>query len=196
MLIYGASGHSKVIIDCLEASEILVDGIFDDNINISKLLEYKVLGIYVSDFLKDTKIVVAIGDNQIRKNISEKIYHKFGKCIHPSAFIQRNVEIGVGSVVFHNAIIQSCSKIGSQVIINTKASIDHDCEIGSFVHIAPNATLCGGVEVGEGTLIGAGAVVIPNIKIGKWAIVGAGAVVTKNVPNFAVVLGNPAKIKI
>ena len=195
MLIYGASGHAKVIIDCLEASKILIDGIFDDNIELESLLEYKVLGIYDARFLKEAEIVIAIGNNNIRKKLSKMISHKFGKIIHPTALIQRNVVIGEGSVIFHNSIVQSSSQIGNHVIINTKASIDHDCIIGNFAHIAPNATLCGGIEVGEGTFIGAGAVVIPNIKIGKWVMVGAGTVITKNIPDYAVVVGNPGKIK-
>ena len=49
-------------------------------------------------------------------------------------------------------------------------------------------------EVGENTMIGAGAVVLPRISIGKGALVGAGSIVTRNVPDGAVVLGNPAQI--
>ena len=63
-----------------------------------------------------------------------------------------------------------------------------------FVHIAPNSTLCGGIRVGEGTLIGSGATIIPNISIGKWAVVGAGSVVVSDIPDYAVVVGNPGKV--
>ncbi|WP_394993425.1 acetyltransferase [Emticicia sp.] len=195
MLLYGASGHAKVIIDCLEASKVSVDGIFDDDISKKYLLEYNVLGSYNANLLNDNEIIIAIGNNHIRRNLSEEIKHKFAKVIHPSATIQRNVMIGEGSVIFHHAILQSSTKIGSHVIVNTKASIDHDCIIEDFVHIAPNATLCGGITVGEGTLIGAGAVIIPNLKIGKWVTIGAGSVVINDIPAYAVVLGNPAIIK-
>lgn len=195
MLLYGASGHAKVIIDCLEASKSLIDGVFDDDLSKKKILEYKVLGKYNDDLLKDKEIILAIGNNSIRKRLSGEIKHKFGKAIHPTATIQRNVLIREGSVIFHHAILQSSTIIGRHVIINTKASIDHDCIIEDFVHIAPNATLCGGITVGEGTLIGAGAVIIPNLRIGKWSIVGAGAVVINDVPDNAIVLGSPAVIK-
>jgi acetyltransferase EpsM len=50
------------------------------------------------------------------------------------------------------------------------------------------------VIIGEGTHVGINATVLPNIIIGKWCTVGAGAVVIKNVPDFAVVVGNPARI--
>lgn len=195
MLLYGASGHAKVIIDCLEASKVSIDGIFDDDISKKYLLEYNVLGSYDTNLLKDNQIIIAIGNNHIRKRLSVEIKHKFGNAIHPTALIQRNVMVEYGSVIFHQSIIQSSTKIGKHVIVNTKASIDHDCIIENFVHIAPNATLCGGITVGEGTLIGAGAVVIPNLKIGKWVTIGSGAVVINDIPDYAVVLGNPAIIK-
>jgi acetyltransferase-like isoleucine patch superfamily enzyme len=50
------------------------------------------------------------------------------------------------------------------------------------------------VIVGEGTHIGAGATVIPNIKIGKWCTIGAGSVILKDVPDYAVIYGNPGKV--
>ena len=49
-------------------------------------------------------------------------------------------------------------------------------------------------KVGKGVMIGAGAKVLGNIKIGEGAIVGAGSVVVKDVPKYAVVAGNPAKV--
>ncbi len=48
-------------------------------------------------------------------------------------------------------------------------------------------------EVGEGAAIGANATIICGIKIGKFALIGAGAVVTKDVPDYAIVAGNPAR---
>ncbi len=63
-----------------------------------------------------------------------------------------------------------------------------------FVHISPNVAIAGGVKIGEGTHIGIGACIIPGITIGKWVTVGAGAIIIKDVPDFAVVVGNPAKI--
>jgi acetyltransferase-like isoleucine patch superfamily enzyme len=61
-------------------------------------------------------------------------------------------------------------------------------------HIAPGAHLGGDVMVGEGTLVGLGASVLPQRHIGKWAVIGAGAVVVKDIPDYAVAVGNPAKI--
>jgi serine acetyltransferase len=48
---------------------------------------------------------------------------------------------------------------------------------------------------GDFVSIGAGAVILPGLTIGNNAMIGAGAVITKNVPDNAVVIGNPGKIK-
>lgn len=194
MLLYGASGHGKVIIDSLESQNIEIKGIFDDDLSKKELIGYPVIGKYKEHYLENNSVIISIGDNRIRKNISEIVKHPFRTAIHKSASIAKNVEIGAGSVVFHNSVLQSSVVIGKHVIINTAASVDHDCVIGDYAHISPNATLCGSVRVGEGTHVGAGAVIIPNITIGKWVMVGAGSVVTKDVPNYSIIVGNPGRI--
>lgn len=194
IILYGASGHAKVISSIIEAMDRFVDIIFDDNEKITYLNQYRVLTGYDKNYYPNIPIVISIGDNMIRKKISEKLSHPFAILIHPSSIIDKNVKIEKGSVVFHNTIVQRDSIVGKHCIINTNASIDHDCFIGDFVHISPSATLCGNVKVGEGTHIGAGATIIPNINIGKWCVIGAGAIITKDVPDYSLVVGNPGKI--
>ena len=194
IILYGASGHAKVISSIIEAMNMFVDIIFDDNEKITYLNQYRVVTGYEKNYNPNIPIIISIGDNKIRKKISEKISHPFTILIHPSSIIDKNAKIENGSVVFHNAIVQRDSIVGKHCIINTNASIDHDCIIEDFVHLSPSATLCGNVKVGEGTHIGAGATIIPNIKVGKWCIIGAGAVVTKDVPDYSLVVGVPGKI--
>jgi acetyltransferase-like isoleucine patch superfamily enzyme len=52
----------------------------------------------------------------------------------------------------------------------------------------------GKTHIQYGAAIGAGAIVVTGVTIGRWALVGSGAVVTKDVPDYALVLGNPARI--
>jgi len=193
MYLYGASGHAKVIIEILELKGIEIKGLFDDNPAINKLLDYPCYGPLTNDYVID-ELIVSIGDNLMRKNISNRLNCQFGKAIHPSAKISSRSTIRTGTVVMANAVINSGTIVGKHVIINTTASVDHDCIIGDYVHISPNATLCGGVSVGEGTHIGAAAVIIPNITIGKWSVIGAGSVVIRDIPDYAVVVGNPGRI--
>lgn len=194
MLLYGASGHAKVIISCLRANEVSVVGIFDDDLSKKELKQTSVVGNYHPDYEPEEQLIISIGANHIRQKVAAFIQHRFGKAIHPSALIDNSVKVGEGSVVFHNAVLQADVQIGKHVIINTSASIDHECLIEGFVHIAPGAILCGNVRVGVGTLIGAGTIVTPNLQIGKSCLIAAGSVITKNIPDFAIVRGNPARV--
>ena len=195
MVFYGASGHCKVVLESFVASGGAVTGIIDDNHEVKSLLSYKVSYGYEAARFGNALYIVSIGDNCIRKRISESIRQEFGRVIHPGSTISHSAIIGNGSVVMAGVIMNAGSSAGKHVILNTGCIVDHDCVISDFVHVAPNATLCGGVFIGEGTHIGAGATLIQNVKIGKWAVIGAGAVVTSDVPDYAVAVGVPAKTK-
>jgi sugar O-acyltransferase (sialic acid O-acetyltransferase NeuD family) len=193
MIIYGAGGHGRVILDCLLSLGDNIPLIFDDDPEKISLMGIEVHNHYSGIMHQHDKIIIAIGDNILRKMISEKTEHRPGSVAHGSAIISPFAQIGEGSVVLQGAIVQAGAVIGSHVIVNTGARIDHDCKIGDYSHIGPGAVLCGGVKIEEGVLVGAGAVVKPYIEIGSWATLGAGAVVVKNVIRQAIMAGNPAK---
>ena len=192
--LYGASGHAKVIIAILNENEIPINSIIDDNPKAETIFGFQVSNTSDCDFKKLKNTIISIGNNAVRKKLSNKVKTNFSKAIHPKAIICKTATIGDGTVVMAGAIVNTETKIGTHCIINTAAIIDHDCVIENFVHISPSAALAGGVVVGEGSHIGINATIIQNITIGKWATVGAGSVVLKNVPDYAVVVGNPAKI--
>ncbi|MDJ1484299.1 acetyltransferase [Cytophagaceae bacterium YF14B1] len=195
MILYGGSGHAKVIFDCLDARGITVLGVFDDNPNLRTFQNMPFLGAYNPQVLEKEKVIIAIGNNRIRQTLSQRITHSFGTVVHPSAEVSRFVKgIGDGTVIFHRAVVQADTYVGEHCIINTASSVDHDCILEDFVHISPNATLCGGVRVGKGTHIGASATVIPGVRIGDWCVIGAGAVVTQDIPDFSVAVGVPARV--
>ncbi|MBZ9631468.1 acetyltransferase [Salegentibacter sp. LM13S] len=194
MNIYGASGHGKVVFDILSSKNIQVDSIFDDNEEIEEFLGFKVTH-EPNEHQLQTPSVLAIGNNTIRKQVARRFIGLISEAVsHSSAIISKDIELGEGSVVMPGAIINSGSVLGKHCIINSGAVVEHDVRLEDFVHIAPNAVLTGNVSVGEGTQVGTGASIIPGIKIGKWASVGAGAVIIEDVPDFAVVVGNPGKI--
>jgi sugar O-acyltransferase (sialic acid O-acetyltransferase NeuD family) len=195
MVFYGASGHGKVIIEAWIACGGTVTGILDDNPVIKKLGDHLVSGKYSAEKFPDRPFIISIGDNKVRKTIAEKLHRKYGKVVHPSAIISASSALDDGSVAMAGVILNAECHIGKHVILNTGCVVDHDCRIGDFVHISPGATLCGGVGVGEGTHVGAGATVIPNVKIGKWTTIGAGTVVIEDVPDFALVVGVPGKVR-
>lgn len=193
--LYGASGHAKVIIETLELEQKKIGGLIDDNPSIVSLLGYPVFQKFPASFDVDKDgIIVSIGRNIVRKKIVSQLNGRFLQSIHPSVNLSKSALLGSGTVIMAGVCVNADVKIGNNVILNTNASIDHDCWIADFVHVSPNVALAGQVSVGEGTHIGIGASVIQGVKIGKWATIGAGAVIIKDVPDFAVVVGNPGQI--
>ena len=192
VILYGAGGHATVVRETLSRSKTKVRGLFDDAPKGKKFLRLPVFGKYDPKKFGRDKVIVTVGDNKSRKQVAMRVRHAFAKSIDPSAVVSGSASIGDGTMVLHGSIVQAQSEIGRHVIVNTGARIDHDCVIGDFAHIAPGAILCGRVTVGEGSLVGAGSVVLPGISIGKWATIGAGSVVIRDVPDGAVVAGNPA----
>lgn len=192
IILQGGGEHARVVLDCLleQGNEVLA--LFDPNYS-GNLFGVPQLGMYHPDFHPDARAIIAIGDNKVRRKVAITSAHQFSTVIHQSALLSTRCSIGQGSVVLHNTIVQVNSRIGEHAIVNTGAQVDHDCIIGDYVHIAPGSILCGTVSVGEGTFVGAGSTIIQGIKIGKWCVIGAGSVVVKDVPDYTMVVGNPAR---
>lgn len=193
--LYGASGHGKVVAEILEKNGAGISGVFDDNPAVTRLLDYPVLGAFAPDrFPAAAQMVVTVGNNRIRRRIAQQVSAPFATAIHPAANLSVRSSIGAGTVVMAGVSVNSGTVIGQHAILNTNCAVDHDCELGDFVHISPNAALAGNVKVGEGTHIGIGACVIQGIIIGRWVTIGAGTVVITDVPDYAVIVGNPGRI--
>lgn len=192
--IYGASGHSKVIVEILERLGYEVKGLFDDDLTKKILFNYVISNEKSFLQLPEVNWIIGIGDNATRKKVAENNLLNYEIAIDVTANISKRIEIGKGTTIMPGTTINSSTIIGNHVIINTNASIDHDCVLDDYVHVSPNATLCGGISIGEGAQVGAGAVIIPGIKIGKWVKIGAGSVIIKDVPDYVTIVGNPARI--
>ena len=194
MLLYGASGHARVVKDCVISSGGEVNAIFDDNPDLIQLDKVKVVGYYDTAYEPKLPVIISIGDNLIRKKIASKVQHTFGKGIHKAATVSPSSDVGEGTVAMPGAIVNAGSTVGKHCILNSNSVVEHDCDLGDFVHISPNVTLCAEVSVGEGTHIGAGSIVIPGKNIGKWCVIGAGAVIIQDIPDYSMVVGVPGKI--
>lgn len=203
VVIIGAGGHARVIADIIKKSNDELIGFLDDNVEIQgkNIFDSK----NVIGFIKDCNeiqnnnfeyfFVVGIGDNRVRKTISEKYSNlKWYTAIHPSVVTGTDVEIGEGTVAMAGSVINTGTKVGKHCIINTCASLDHDDIIEDYVHISPGAHLAGKVKVGEGSWICAGVTIVNNVNIGQSVIVGAGATVIDNIrENNVTYVGVPAK---
>ncbi|MGO4906002.1 acetyltransferase [Flavobacterium sp. W20_MBD1_R3] len=195
MYLFGASGHCKVIIDIIASTpDLTIEGIVDDHPKHDDIFTIPVYNTKIFQTFSDKQVIVSVGDNSTRKKIVNQLLAQYPIAVHTRAIVSNHAFIGEGTVIMAGAVINPDAVIGQHCIINTAAVIEHECKISSFVHISPQAALAGDVTVGEGTHIGIGAVIIQGIKIGKWATIGAGAVVISDVPDYAVVVGNPGKI--
>ena len=191
LVLFGASGHAKVVIDIVEKEgRYGIVHLVDDNAALhgKPFFGYPVKGS-LDTFLaqakaKRAKVLVSIGDNAVRARIARRLRDagfEFARAVHPQAQVGRGASIGAGTVVMAGAVVNSDAAIGENVIINTGATVDHDCKVGDGAHLAPGVRLCGGVQVGAGALVGVGSVAIPGIRIGANAVVRAGSVLTENV---------------
>jgi sugar O-acyltransferase (sialic acid O-acetyltransferase NeuD family) len=195
MYLFGASGHCKVIIDIIQKSNLdSIEYIVDDNPIVNELYSIPIIKTPHNNFFKDKSLIISIGNNEIRKKIAARISACYLIAIHPKSILANNTFIDVGTVIMAGVIINSDVKIGKHVIVNSGSVIEHDCIINNFVHISPNVSLAGNVSIGEGTHVGIGATIIQGVKVGKWATIGAGSVILNDVPDFAIIVGNPGKI--
>lgn len=201
ILVIGAGGHAKSVIDALiSCGEYEKIAVLED-FGAEEVLGFKVIGKVsdASSYLDEYEnAVVAVGNNQFRlKTINElkQIGFKLPVIKHKTAYLSCFSIVGEGSVLLANSVINAGAEIGRGVIINSSVTVEHDCEISDGVHLSPNSVLCGAVSVGTGTWIGAGATVIDHINIGQKSIIGAGSVVIRDINNSVTAYGNPSEVK-
>lgn len=87
--------------------------------------------------------------------------------------------------------------IGNGVIIAPKVTIysrTHNFNYNLAALPYDNIMICAEVTIGDYVWIGANVIILPGVSIGSGAIIGAGAVVAKDIPDYAVAVGNPAKV--
>jgi UDP-2-acetamido-3-amino-2,3-dideoxy-glucuronate N-acetyltransferase len=124
--------------------------------------------------------------------------------IRERAILGQHCTIGLGVYIDRDVTL------GDRVKVQNYVTLPQGVMIESGVFIGPNVSFTNSryprankgedgfdfecILVGHGASIGAGAIILPGIRIGIHAMVGAGAVVTKNVPEHALVVGNPGRI--
>lgn len=200
LLIIGAGGHAKVVIDVARAAGWLPIGAIDRETNDS-VLDVPVIGddSSVRELWRENMfdaVTVAIGENTLRQKLSN-MARSYGcptpALIHPCAYVSRYAQIAEGTVVMPSAVVNAAAQIGRDCIVNTGSVVEHDCELKNAVHVAPRSAMGGSCYLGSCALFGIGATARPGVRIGDNVVVGAGATVVSNVPNGWLVYGTPAR---
>ena len=116
--------------------------------------------------------------------------------------------IGADCNICSHVLIENDVIIGDRVTVKSGVQLWDGLRVEDDVFIGPNVTFTNDpfprskqyppafamTTVKAGASIGGGATILPGLTIGRGAMVGAGAVVTKSVPDYALVVGNPARI--
>jgi acetyltransferase-like isoleucine patch superfamily enzyme len=144
-------------------------------------------------------------DSKIGKNTKLwRFINLYGCTVGEDCSIGAFVEIQKGVTVGNKVKVQSHSFICEGVTIKDNVFVGHHVVFINDNY--PRATNAKGqkavrrdwkllpIMVKKGASVGSNATILGGITIGKYAMVGAGSVVTKNVPDYAIVCGNPAKI--
>lgn len=195
LLVIGAGGHAKVVMDAALGAGMRIAGVVADSTDTAELMGYPVSRS--AEDLDADAFIIAIGDNDARAQAFESYVAKGLEpaiIVHPSAMIAPSVTLGAGTFVAAGAVVNIDASVGRNVILNTGCTVDHDCHIEDHAHIAPGVNLCGGCAVGQGALIGVGASLIPQISVGAWSVVGAGAAVIDHMPPNSSCAGVPARV--
>lgn len=147
-------------------------------------------------FIHETAIV----DNGVAVGDGTRIWHW--------CHIMNGVTIGSGCNIGENAFIETDVRIGNNVKIKNNVALYSGVTCEDNVFIGPNAVFTNVINprsfinrkrefkttiIREGATIGANATIVCGNEIGRYAFVGAGSVVTKSVPDYCMVVGNPAK---
>ncbi|MDN3676703.1 acetyltransferase [Flavobacterium paronense] len=206
MLVIGAKGFAKEVLEVLHQSNQLENLVFYDDVNVDIPEElFRQFPVMKSEdvaanYFKTVscKFSIGIGNPVLRKKLYDRFVTlggEFTSTISPLATIGSfDVKIGDGSNVLSGAVFSNGSELGKGCIVYYNSIITHDCIVGDFVEISPGVILLGRSTIGSYSQIGANTTILPDIKVGKNVIIGSGSVVTKDLPDNCVAVGVPAKI--
>jgi sugar O-acyltransferase (sialic acid O-acetyltransferase NeuD family) len=206
MLIVGAKGFAKEVLEICHQNNNLENLVFYDDVNddvngllYGKFPILKSLEEAKDHFEKiDARFTIGIGNPLVRKMLYTKFVELgglFTSTISSSCYIGNyNNSIREGVNIMQKVVITNDVHISKGCLVNQLSSIGHDVVIGEFTEICPSVSISGNCNIGSNVFVGTNATILPNVIIGNNTIIGAGAVVNKNLPENCVAVGIPAKI--
>lgn len=210
LIILGGSGIGMIAVSIAnELGYYEVLGFLNDVVpvgsQIGKFNKIPVVGTTadISKYLHDEDVYffIAYVGMQNEKEVFEKIKalnipsHRFATLIHPTAIIPKGFcSIGNGVLMAPLTQLSPDTTIEDNCILLPNSFVGHDSTLKQFAHIATNAVVGANVIVGRGCHLGSNSTIREKITIGDFSLVGAGSVVLKDVPENAIVVGNPAKV--
>ena len=207
MIIVGAKGFAKEVLEIVHQLDLLENLVFFDDINedVGDLLYNKFKILHSFDEVKahfeqfGNEYTLGVGNPKVRAKL-EVTFNELGgeliSLISPKADVGHyNNVIGNGVTITSGSVLTNSITLKKGTLINLNSTIGHDTIINEFVEICPGVNISGNVSIGKNTFIGTNATLLPNVKIGENCIIAAGSVVKKDVPNNCMAAGIPATIK-
>jgi sugar O-acyltransferase (sialic acid O-acetyltransferase NeuD family) len=199
VVIVGAAGHGREVLDVVEACGLDFVGFVDDgHPDLAVLARRGAVLLGGVDRLEghDGPVLLGLGDSATRKGVGESLEGKViwaEALVHPLASTGSVVQLGVGTVVTAGARLTTAIAVGRHGYVGPNATIGHDTVLEDYVTVLPGATVSGNVRLGAGVSVGTGANLRQGVTVGEGAVVGAGAVVVDDVAAGTTVVGIPAR---
>lgn len=119
---------------------------------------------------------------------------RWANVIDPTAIVADGTLTGSGIWAQAGSMVMPGARVGSHVALRSGCQVSHDCSVEDFVNVGLGVILCGHSVVRQGAHLAPGAIVRDRVSIGCYSVVGVGAVVVTDVPDGAIVIGNPARV--
>lgn len=201
VILMGAGGHAKVLLDVLLVTGHIVLGVIDPKLARQKQEYWRGIPVLGDDpalmSYAPEEVMLANGIGNLpgqtrRKDLYNKYReqgYQFATVAHPSAVLSTGVQLYEGAQIMAGVILQPDVVIGENTLVNTGARIDYDCLIGAHCHLAPGVMFSSGVKVGDGCYAGVGAIVVQGCTMGNGSVLGTGTTLRVNLPAMNRLLG-------
>jgi sugar O-acyltransferase (sialic acid O-acetyltransferase NeuD family) len=205
LIIIGAGGFGLEVAayaeDVIRAgkADFQIKGFLDDTKKTgNRHANYPILGTTDAAHEKDAIYILALGNPNDRRALSEKLSSKgahFATLIHPQSYVAKTAKVGEGSIVAPFVFIGPEARVEKQCLLNVQTCIGHESIVGSYSVLSPGAGLHGSAVLSEGVFMGSNAYVTAGQHVGKNSKIAAGAIVYSDIPDGVSALGNPASFR-
>lgn len=203
LLIIGARGYGREIYslacECVGYERnYIIKGFLDDKSNaLDGYINYPpIIGsVEHYEIQEDDIFICALGDVKYKEMYANIILEKGGNfinLIHPTAYIGRNTNIGVGCIMCRYVNISCDVCIGDFATFQPFVTIGHDACIDNYCHLNTYSFMGGGAVIEKGVTLHTSAVLLPKVRAERYSTIGASSVALRKVKEGITVYGNPA----